>query len=82
VSSVVIDGGVDNDDVSDSVFQCYVLCFVLNAFLMERDKQWLFSHGVYCRNGFAPIHWAARKGHASCIECLVALGVDVDFRDR
>ena len=35
------------------------------------------SHACCCRDGEAPIHWAAGQGHMSILEFLVARGADV-----
>ena len=35
------------------------------------------SHACCCRDGQAPIHWAALGGDLSCLEFLVARGADV-----
>ncbi len=39
-------------------------------------------HAYRCRYGQAPIHLAASAGNASCIEVLIAKGVDVNLRNR
>ncbi len=40
------------------------------------------SHACCCRDGWAPIHWAARGGYLSCLEFLVARGADVHAQDE
>ena len=40
------------------------------------------SHACCCRNGEAPIHKAAERGHLSCMEFLVARGADVHAQDK
>ncbi len=40
------------------------------------------SHACCCRDGQAPIHKAAKDGHLSCVEFLVARGADVHAQDE
>jgi ankyrin repeat protein len=41
-----------------------------------------FSHACFCRNGVVPIHCAARGGHSSTVEALIAKKADVNARDK
>ena len=41
-----------------------------------------FSHACFCSDGEAPIHWAARGGHSSTLELLIAKNADVNARDK
>jgi hypothetical protein len=40
------------------------------------------SHACCCRDGWAPIHWAAGGGHSSTVELLIANDADVNARDK
>ena len=40
------------------------------------------SHACCCRDGQAPIHWAAWGGHLSTLEFLVARGADVHAQTK
>jgi ankyrin repeat protein len=40
------------------------------------------SHACCCRDGETPIHKAARVGHLSILEFLVARGADVHAQDK
>jgi hypothetical protein len=37
---------------------------------------------VCCRQGTAPIHLAAARGHVAAIECLHSKGADVNLKDE
>ncbi len=43
---------------------------------------WAFSHACFCSRGQAPIYWAARGGHSSTVELLIANDADVNARDK
>ena len=40
------------------------------------------SHARCCRDGWAPVHLAARFGHLPCLEWLVAGGADVHVETK
>ena len=42
----------------------------------------LCCHACCCRNGMAPVHLAALKGHAKCIEFLVTKGVNINVQQE
>jgi ankyrin repeat protein len=42
------------------------------------DRNYLINELVYAQGGFAPIHYAAREGHAGVVDALLAAGVDVN----
>jgi hypothetical protein len=51
-----------------------LMCF--DVFVVEGGC--LFSDARCCRDGRAPIHEAASRGHLSCLEFLVARNADVN----
>ncbi len=55
-----------------------MMCF--NVFVVEGGC--LFSDARCCRDGEAPIHGAASRGHLSCLEFLVARNADVNAQTR
>lgn len=42
------------------------------------DRNYFINELVYAQGGFAPIHYAAREGHAGVVDALLAAGVDVN----
>ena len=42
----------------------------------------VFSHACFYRSGWAPIHSAARGGHSSTVELLIARNADVNARNK
>ncbi len=53
-----------------------------NAYVVEGlAEEGAVSHACCCREGRAPIHLAAREGHLSIVEFLVARGADVHAQD-
>ncbi len=40
------------------------------------------SHACCCRDGWAPIHWAARGGHLLILEFLLARGANVHAQTK
>jgi hypothetical protein len=41
-----------------------------------------FSHACFCSNGWAPIHYAAVRGHSSTVDLLIARNADVNAREK
>jgi hypothetical protein len=41
-----------------------------------------FAHACFCSDGKFSIHEAARAGHSSAVELLIAMNADVNSRDK